>query len=127
MNDWQLQYRWLQHDLFGDTLLDKTKSKHGNKYAEVFATKFGWLRVFTMAKKGGAYEALSLLFKRYGVPPNMIVDGLKEQTLGDFKRKVAEAGCHLRKMKPEPPWQIAVEGGYCELKRGSGKSMTKMK
>ena len=35
-----------------------------------------------MAKKGDAHEALSLLFQRDGVPSKMIVDGLKEQTLG---------------------------------------------
>ena len=40
-NDRQLQYRQLQHDVFGDTLLAGTKSKHGNKYAEVFVTKCG--------------------------------------------------------------------------------------
>ena len=49
-----------------------------------------------MANKGDAHEDLYLLFQRYGVPPKMIVDGLKDQTLGDFKRKVAESGCCLK-------------------------------
>ena len=97
-NDRQLRYRRLRHNVFGDTLLAGTKSKRGNKYAEVFVTKCGWSRAFTIAKKGYAHEALSLLFQRDGVPPKMIVDGLKEQTLGDFKRKVEEDGCHLRQM-----------------------------
>ena len=77
------------------------KSKRDNKYDEIFVTKFGWSRAFTMAKKGDGHEALYLLFQRYGVPPKMIVDGSKEQNLGDFKRKVEEAGCHLRQMEPE--------------------------
>ena len=63
----------MQHDVFGDTLLAGTKSKRGNKYAEVFVTKFGWLHVLPMDKKGDAHEALSLLFKRDVVPPNMNV------------------------------------------------------
>ena len=67
-----------------------------------------------MAKKGDAHEALSLLFQRDGVPPKIIVDGSKEQTLGNFKRKVAEAGCHLRQTEPESPWQMAEEGGIRE-------------
>ena len=46
---------------------------------------FLWLR------RGEAHDYLSLLFQRYGVPPKMIVDGSKEQTLGKFKRKVAES------------------------------------
>ena len=52
LNDRQLRYRRLRHDVFGDTLLDGTKYKSGNKYAEVFVTKFGWSRAFQMAKKG---------------------------------------------------------------------------
>ena len=39
-NDLQLQYRWLRHDVFGDTLLSGTNSKRGNKYAEVFVKKY---------------------------------------------------------------------------------------
>ena len=57
-----------------------------------------------MAKKGDTHEDLSLLFQCDEVPPKMIVDGSKEQTLGDFKRKVAEAGCHLRQTEPESLW-----------------------
>ena len=71
-----------------------------------------------MDKKGGAHEAISMLFQRYGVPPNIIVDGSKEETLGFFKRKVAEAGCHLRHTEPESPWQMAAKGG---------RKMTKIK
>ena len=41
-----------------------------------------------MTRKGEAHEALSLLFHRDGVPPAMVLDGSKEQVLGDFKRKL---------------------------------------
>ena len=88
MNDWKLRYRQLQHDVFGDTFLAGTKSNPGNKYAEVFVKKFGWSRVFPMDKKGGAHEALYLLFQRFAVPTKMTVDGSKDQTMGVFKRKV---------------------------------------
>ena len=80
-----------------------------------------------MAKKGDAHEYLSMLFQRDGVLTKVIVDVLKEQTLGVFKRKFAEAGCHLRHMEPESPWQMAEEGVICEQKIGSGRKMTKMK
>ena len=53
-----------------------------------------------MAKKGDVHEALSLLFQHDGVPPKIIFDGSKEQTLGTFKHKVSEAGCHLRRTEP---------------------------
>ena len=80
-----------------------------------------------MAKKGDAHEHLSLLFQRYGVPPKIIVNTSKDQTLGGFKRKVSEASCHLRQTEPESTWKMIAEVGICELKRGSGRKMTKMK
>ena len=80
-----------------------------------------------MSKFGDVHETLSLLFQQDGVHPKMIVDGLKEQTMSYFKRKVAEAGCHLIHMEPGPLWKMASEGGIIELKRGSGRKMIKMK
>ena len=57
----------------------------------------------------------------------MIIEGLKENTLGVFKRKVLEAGIHLKQTKLESPWKMAAERGTHELKRGSDRIMTKMK
>ena len=56
-----------------------------------------------MDKKGDAHEALPLLFQRDGVPPKMNVDDVKEKNLGNFKRKVVEAGSPLRQTEPESP------------------------
>ena len=80
-----------------------------------------------MAKKRDSHAALYLLFQRDGVAPKMIVDGSKENTLGVFKSKVAEDGCHLRQRKSKSSWKMAAQGGICELKRGSGRKMKKMK
>jgi hypothetical protein len=41
--------------------------------------------------KSDAHNSLLLLFQRNGVPPKMIMDGSKEQTLGQFKKEVS--GC----------------------------------
>ena len=126
-NNRQWQYMRLRHDVFGDTLFARTKSKRDNKYAKVFVIKFGWSRAFPMDKEGDAHDALSLLFQRDGVPPKIIVYGPKEHTMVIFKRNVAEAGCHLRQTEPESLCRMAAEGGIHELKRGSGRNMTKMK
>ena len=37
-----------------------------------------------MKNKGDVHETLSLLFKRDGVPPKILMDGSKDQTLGSF-------------------------------------------
>ena len=102
-----------------------TASKQGNKCAQAYATSFGWSRAYPLTKKGDAHESLSLLFHRDGVPPTMILDGSKEQTLGVFKRKLREADCHARQTEPYSPWQQAAKGCIRELKRGVSCKMMK--
>jgi hypothetical protein len=55
----------------------------------------------------------------------MVLDGSKEQVLGDFKRKLREADCHMRQTEPYSPWQQAAEGCIRELKRGVSRKMIK--
>jgi hypothetical protein len=66
---------------------------------------------------------MSLVFHRDGVPPTMVVDDSKEQTLGEFRRKLREADCYHRVTEPYSPWQQAAEGCICKLKRGSSRKM----
>ena len=66
-NDRQLQYRRLSHDMFTDTLEACTRSWfRRNKYAQVFSTKFGWVRVYPMQRKSLVHEALIQF------PPEMV-------------------------------------------------------
>ena len=71
-----------------------------------------------MKRKGEAHEMLSLLFHCDGVPPSMIADNSKEQILGELKRKLNEANCHLKQTEPYSPWMQAAEGCIRELNRG---------
>jgi hypothetical protein len=89
-----LQYNRLPHSIFTDTLIASTRSLRDNKYSQIFATSYGWSQSFGLRVKSEAHEALSLSFKRDGVPPEMIMDGSKEQTLGEFCCKLREAVCH---------------------------------
>jgi hypothetical protein len=77
-NDRMLRYKRLLHTCFTDTMIAGIPSKRGNKYAQVFSASYGWARAFPMKRKGGAHEALSLLFQRDGVPPTMVADNSKE-------------------------------------------------
>ena len=122
-NDRQLQYQRLATEIYADTLVSKYKSRRGNSYAQVFATKFGWCRVFPIQKKSDAHHALSLLFARDSVPPCIIVDGSKEQMQDDFRRKARQADCHIRAVEPHSPWSNAAEAAIRELKRGAGRKM----
>jgi hypothetical protein len=78
-----------------------------------------------MKCKGDAHETLSLLFARDGVPPSMVLDNSKEQIEGNFKRKLKEADCHMKRTEPYSPWSQAAEGCIRELKRGSSRKMIK--
>jgi len=122
-NDRMLRYKRLPHAVFSDTLIAGTTSRQGNKVAQAYATSFGWSRIHPMQQKGEAHNTLSLLFQRDGVPPTMIVDNSKEQTQGDFRRKLHEADCHLKQTEPYSPWMQACEGCIRELKRGSSRQM----
>ena len=93
-NDRMLRYKRLPHTVFTDTMFASTVSRQGNKMAQIYSSSFGWARAHPMKHKGEAHETLSLLFHRDGVPPAMVTDGSKEQTLGDFRRKLQEADCH---------------------------------
>jgi hypothetical protein len=103
-----------------------TPSKRGNKMAQVYSTSFGWARAHLMKRKGEAHETLSLVFHCDGVPPTMVVDDSKEQTLGKFRQKLREADCHHRVTKPYSLWQQAAEGCIRKLKRGSSCKMLRM-
>ncbi len=81
-----------------------TPSRSGNKCAQVYAMSFGWARANPTTRKGEAHETLSLLFHRDGVPLTMVLDGLKEQTKGDFMRKLREADCYAKQTEPYSLW-----------------------
>jgi hypothetical protein len=112
--------------MFTDTLKANVPSLfRQNRYAQVFVTKFAWTSVFL--KKSDAHEGLTLLEQRNGVLPVIIMDGAKEQTMGEFNRKAKRMGMHIKQTEPYSPWQNAAEGGISEVKHGSGRKMVKRK
>ena len=98
-----LQYKRVLHTMFSNTLFAGSVSQQGNKMAQVYATSFGWAHAQPMKCKGDAHETLSLVFQRDSVPPTMVTDDSKEQTKGEFRRKLKEADCHLRVTEPYSP------------------------
>ena len=53
-----------------------------------------------MKLKLKVHEFLSMLFKRDGVPPKIVIDNSKEQSLGKFASKCCEANYHLVNTEP---------------------------
>jgi transposase-like protein len=110
---------------FTDTMFSNSKSRQGNKAAQVFCTANGWTIDFPMAKEKDTHEALSLLFHRDGFPNVMVMDGANAHIQGDFQRKLREAGCHIKQTEPHTPKSNAAEGSIRELKRGVGREMVR--
>ena len=96
-------------DLFTDTLFLKQPSLQGNKCAQVFSTKNGWVCAYLMKKKSEAHDALSLLFQHEGVPNIMVMDGALEQVQGEFCHKCRQAAVHVKQTEPHMPWSNAAE------------------
>ena len=63
-------------------------------------TEFGWSRAHPMKNKANVHETLSLIFRRDGVPPKMMIYGSKEQTLASFRNKYQEADLYIKKREP---------------------------
>ena len=83
----QLRYRRLIHHVYIYTLKAGTNSRSGNVFAKAYTTNFHWCRSIPMKINIEAHKTFSLLFQQDGVPPRMIMDGSKEQTLGKSRKK----------------------------------------
>ncbi len=100
-----LQLPQLQGTWFSDTVDGREKLKDGNQYAQNFANEAYYATIYPMDTKGKAGEALRTFGQEFGVPPQLIVDGLMEQTgkntefmgqvqVHDINLKIAEPGLH---------------------------------
>jgi hypothetical protein len=119
----QLRYRCLPVTMYTDTMFSTILSRQNNKAARIFCTNFFFVRVFPLKKEKEAHEALSLLFHRYGVPNVMVMDGAKAQVEGEFRRKLCDAGCHIKQTAPHTQSSNMGEGDVRELKKGVGQQM----
>jgi hypothetical protein len=82
--------------MYSDTMYSTILSRQDNKAAHIFCTDFGFVRAFPMKRESEAHEVLSLLFHRDGVPNVMVMNGAKKQVEGEFRRKLHDAGCHIK-------------------------------
>jgi hypothetical protein len=98
-------------------------SRQMKKAAQIFCTDFSFVRAFPLKKEKESHEALSLLFIRYGVPNVMVMDGAKVQVEGEFRRKLRDAGCHIKQTEPHTQSSNMGEGAVRGLKKGVGRQM----
>ena len=70
-------------------------------------------------RKFAAYEILSLLFVRDGIPQTCICNNAKEMIQVDFYQKLKGTVCHLKQLEPYTLWSNAAQCDVKELKKGS--------
>ncbi len=57
-----------------------------------------------------------------GVPPLMVMDSSKEQTLGKFHQYLRDAGFEKKTTEPYSPWQNSTEQEMKELRKGLARN-----
>ena len=120
-----MRYNRLPHYSFSDTMKSGVVSKRGNKYGQDYCNQYGWSRCHPMKLKSEAHESFSMLLKRDGVPPNIVLDNFKEQSLGKFVSKCREAYFNLVNIYLYSPWMMADEGCSTHLKQGLSRKNLK--
>ena len=102
-----------------DTMDGRSKSLEGNRYAQVFANKSYFSRVYPMDSKSKAGNALRLFCQEIGVPEKLTFDGSKEQTgkNTEFMKQVRRHDIDYHISEADLHNQNPVEGVIRELRR----------
>jgi hypothetical protein len=117
-NDRQLRYLRLPVTMYADTMFSTILSRQNSNAAQIFCTDFVFVRSCPLKKEKETHEDLSLLFHRDGVPNVMVMDGSKAKVEGEFRRKMCDAGCHIKQTEPHTQYSNMGEGAVRELKKG---------
>ena len=109
----------LSGDWSTDTMDGRVKSLEGNKYAQVFANKAYFSRIYPMDSKGKAGDALRIFCQEFGVPEKLTFDGSKEQTEKNtqFMKQIRTHNIDDHISEPNLHNQNPVEGVIRELRR----------
>jgi hypothetical protein len=124
-NDRSMRYNRLKSDLFTDYMFANTTSTRGNSGGQVYINSTDWIKIYPTASKGDCHQTFDLLAHREGVPDVLISDQAKEETMGQMRKKVREAGVHYKECEAYSPFQNRAEAGIRELKRAVKRSMVK--
>ena len=102
-----------------DTMDGRIKSLQGNCYAQVFANKGYFSKVYPLGNKSEAGDALKTFCAEFGVPEKLVFDGSKEQTgkNTEFMKQIKKHGIDFHIAKAERHNEVPAEGVICELRR----------
>ena len=98
--------------VYTDTMDSRVTYIHGNRYGQVFDTKYHFADVYPIKKKSHYGDGLSEFIMDCGLPLKMTFDGSKEQTLPgtDFMKKIRKYDIDYHISEPDRPNQNPAEG-----------------
>ena len=110
-----------------DTLDGRVKSLDGNRYAQVFANKGYFSKIYPMDSKGKAGDALRLFCTEFGIPYDLTFDGSKEQTKKNttFMKEIRKHGIDYHISEPEMHNQNSAEGVIREIRKKWYRTMVR--
>ena len=117
----------LRGDWSTDTMDGRCKSLAGNKFAQVFANKSYFAKIYPMDLKVKAGDALKLFCQEFGVPEKLTFDGSKEQGEKEtaFMKEVRKYGIDYHISEPNFHNQNPVEGVIREIRRKWYRTMVR--
>ena len=100
-----------------DTFKSNVTSLRGNKYIQLFCNRGNFNAAYPMKSKSHAPNALDRFLHEVGIPIEMLSDGAKELTLGEFKKTCQRHKIYQTITEPHSPWQNPSELSGGILKR----------
>jgi Fe-S-cluster containining protein len=97
---YQLKYPRIRTELYTDTYYGPCVSLEGNKFCQIYASKYQWCRAFPMRDKKDAHLTQDKLFRTVGLPTAIIPDYALELTKGKFLKNAQRAQVHILPVEP---------------------------
>ena len=124
-SSWVLNFKRINCDVYCDTYYGPCKSLRGNKFCQIFATPFHFVRAYPMKTRSDVHHALDEWLQQIGVPRVLIPDGAAEMTgpESNFVKKARKVQCPVHPVEPYSPNQSFAEDVIRELKRMLKRTM----
>jgi hypothetical protein len=121
-----LCYPTLNTRFYTDTMYASTKSLKGNTCAQVFTNGTGYDLFYPLKKESLASEALTEAICSIGIPKELVSEGARVETQGDFGDIVKEYKIKPKTTEPYSEWQNQAEAAVWEIKRGLKQTMQQL-
>ena len=101
-----------------DIFHSRVLSTRGNSYTQLFCNRGNFVKSYAMKKKEHSHHTLNSFIHEVGVPNELLTDGAKELSLGEWGKICRRRNIHMQMTEPYSPWQNHAErvGGIIKRK-----------